>query len=258
MKRFILCFLFIMSIGINAKAMQMDGCGATECIKCHTLTVEEATKLFAGTVDKVTNVQMSPVRGLWQVDWEHKQKKGKVFIDFSKKYVISGTVYPIPGAVKAEQRKINFQDIPLSSSLILGNPSAGPSAIKVVIYDDPECQHCGKLHHEVKKILQKRSDITFYVKLFPIVELHPKSYAKAKAIMCAKSVPLLERAFAGETIPDPDCKNSELDDDIKAAKSDKIGIISTPTIILQDGTVIRGFRDADALLELIDKSAEKK
>jgi len=107
----------------------------------------------------------------------------------------------------------------------------------------------------MKQIVDKRKDIAFYLKMFPLVGLHPKSYNKAKAIVCEKSndkaVKLLEDAYAKKTLPDPTCQTDVLDKNIALGK--KLGISGTPTLIFQDGRVVSGAMSADKLTKLIDK-----
>lgn len=102
----------------------------------------------------------------------------------------------------------------------------------------------------MKKILEKRKDIAFYLKLFPLVKLHPKAYEKSMTIVCKKSLELLEDVFAGKNIPEPKCQTSEVDNNIKLA--DRLGITGTPAIILPNGGIVPGYKNAETLIPLID------
>ena len=102
----------------------------------------------------------------------------------------------------------------------------------------------------MKKVIEKRKDIAFYIKLFPLA-MHKDAYAKAKAIVCEKSLSLLEDAFAKKTLPAPKCETSVVDDNISLAK--KLGISGTPAIIMPDGRLISGYLEADALIQQIEK-----
>ncbi len=103
----------------------------------------------------------------------------------------------------------------------------------------------------MKKILKKRDDIAFYIKLFPLTRIHKDAYRKAKAIQCRKSVELLELAFKRKPIADPTCETDVIDKNIKLAQ--KLGFTGTPTIVLDNGIVVRGFIKAENLLELLNK-----
>jgi len=102
----------------------------------------------------------------------------------------------------------------------------------------------------MKKVIEKRKDIAFYIKLFPL-PMHKDAYAKAKAIVCEKSLSLLEDAFERKTLPAPKCETSAIDDNISLAQ--KLGISGTPAIILPDGRLLPGYLEADALILQIEK-----
>lgn len=102
----------------------------------------------------------------------------------------------------------------------------------------------------MKKITEERKDIVFYIKMFPL-KSHPAAYDKAKAIVCEKSLALLEDAHAHKPIPKPACETSAVDESIKLGE--KLGLSSVPTLIFPDGRVMPGYKDAKALLGLIGK-----
>ena len=66
---------------------------------------------------------------------------------------------------------------------------------------------------------RERKDITFYLKLFPLVKIHPKAYEKSMTIVCKKSLELLEDNFAGKKLPPPECKTKEIDENLILGKS---------------------------------------
>ena len=103
----------------------------------------------------------------------------------------------------------------------------------------------------MKKVLEKRKDIAFYLKMFPLVKLHPKAYEKSMTIVCKKSLELLEDNFAGKKLPPPECKTKEIDENLKLGE--RLGISGTPAIIFPDGSIAPGAMDADALISRIDR-----
>jgi thiol:disulfide interchange protein DsbC len=102
----------------------------------------------------------------------------------------------------------------------------------------------------MKQVVKERKDIAFYIKMYPL-PMHKTAYDKAKTIICEKSLSLLEDAFEGKTIPPPQCKTSVVDENIALAKN--LGISGAPAIVMPDGRLISGYRDAKTLIELIDK-----
>ncbi len=104
----------------------------------------------------------------------------------------------------------------------------------------------------MKKVIEKRSDIAFYIKMFPL-KMHTNASEKAKAIVCEKSLALLDDAFEKKQLPKPKCETTAVDDNLKLGE--KLGISGVPAIILPNGSLIPGYKDADALIALIEKSA---
>ena len=226
-----------------------------DCSKCHTLKKEEAAA-FLKSFDpkiKVLQIRTGPVKYLWEIDYEVNGKKGLVYIDFPKKHLFSGNLIDLRDKKNltqyslAEINKINSSQIPLQDAIILGRKNAKH---KIIVFTDPDCPFCAKLHHEMNKVVRERKDIAFYIKMFPL-KIHPGAYEKAKAIVCERSLKLLEDAYDKKPLPAPKCKTSVVDDNIKLAE--KLGITGDPTVVLPDGRIFTGFRDAGALKALVDK-----
>lgn len=106
----------------------------------------------------------------------------------------------------------------------------------------------------MKKVIQGRKDVAFYIKLFPIVQIHPEAYQKAKAIACEKSnekaLRMLEDAFAKKPLPEPSCETDLVDKTIELGK--RLAIRGTPTIIFMDGSRISGAVSMDELIKNLE------
>jgi len=102
----------------------------------------------------------------------------------------------------------------------------------------------------MKQIIAERKDVAFYIKLFPL-KMHPDAYEKSKAIVCEKSLALLEQAYEKKPLPKATCETTIIDDNIKLAE--RLRINSLPTMILPDGRVISGYKDAESIKALIGK-----
>ncbi len=232
------------------------GC-ETDCSNCHSLSKEEAKDILRQmkvSHAEVLKIQLSPVKGLWEVSINDKGTRGIFYIDFSKKFLVPGPIIELKsgrnktleGVRQLEKgKKIDFSKIRLDHALVMGNARA---AHPVAVFTDPDCQYCGKLHQEMKVVLQQRSDIVFYILLFPL-KFHKDAYWKSKSIQCWKSLSLLEEAFAQKTIPRPNCETKDIDSNIRLAES--LGITGTPTLALPDGRVHTGTMPADQLIKFI-------
>ncbi len=205
---------------------------------------------------KVLEIKESPVKGLWEVSIQSGERKGLLYLDSSKKYIIQGAIFDLSTKTNLTQEKLNelnkvdVATIPLEDALLLGLKDA---KYKVIIFTDPDCPYCQKLHVELHKIVEKRPDIAFYIKMYPL-PFHKGADEKAKAIVCEKSMALLEDAFAKKPLPAAKCDTTAIADNIKLAE--KLGIRGTPAIILPNGIVVPGSKDANSLIDMIDKSGK--
>lgn len=102
----------------------------------------------------------------------------------------------------------------------------------------------------MKKIVKDRKDIAFYIILYPL-PMHKEAEEKSKAIMCEKSLSLLEDAFENKKMPKPKCTSTVIAENIEAAK--KMGISSTPALVFPNGVLLLGYRDAESILKYLDK-----
>lgn len=248
---FLVVFTILMLFVPSAFAMSADGCGAQTCANCHSITKTEAEVLLGSLVDKVNSVEYAEIPGMWVAEVEKDRKKLPVYIDFSKKYVVSGNVIRLNDGENltrqrsAQMNSVDISKIPLADALLLGKPSA---KTRVIVFTDPECPYCRKLHEELKEVVRRDSEVAFLIKLFPL-PMHPNAYDISRSIVCNNSMEYLELSFAGKPVPPPNCDIPVIDETIALAR--ELGIHSTPTLVMPDGRVIPGYRKAEAILAII-------
>ena len=225
---------------------------------CASITAKELKDLLVkinARDSAVLYVRESSVVGICEVAIERENQVSIFYIDEAKSNMLFGSIVDIKTmanrtmeAVKVlqDKKKIDISKIPLDNALILGD-AAAPK--KVIIFTDPDCPYCGKLHEVLKQIVPKRKDIVFFIKLFPL-EMHKDAYWKSKSIVCSKSLQLLEDCFNIKQIEKNDCDTAEIDNNLKLAKS--LGVTGTPAIILPDGRLRMGALPEEELINLID------
>ena len=104
----------------------------------------------------------------------------------------------------------------------------------------------------MKKLIAKRPDIAFYLKLFAIVSRDPQM---VKSIVCTKSLPALEDAYEHKAVPKEECQSSEVDDNGKFVEAN--GITAAPALIFPDGSIQLGYSEAAQLEKRIEESTTK-
>lgn len=249
-----LCLAVAMSLLLvagGADAFEKGGCGGGACADCHSLTKDEAARILSGMVDNVVSVEQSPVGGLWVIGIEKDGNKWPVYVDYSKKFLINGQVIRLATKENVTETqasamtRVDVASIPLDRAIVVGNPKGGT---RIIVFSDPDCHFCGMLHQEMTKMVAANPDIVFFVKLYSRVNSAATS-RKALSVVCSGSPKLLEEAYAGKELPAPECKTGVVEETYRIAE--KLGIRGTPTMILPDGRVARGYRDANAIASLL-------
>ncbi|MDA8082568.1 MAG: DsbC family protein [Nitrospiraceae bacterium] len=270
MKTTIRAVIIALALAVVAKAPSVYGFGGCEedCVKCHSLSQKEAEQIVSKMKipdPRVVDIRMSPVRGLWEVSVDTQGRRENMYVGFSKKQVVKGNIIdvdgtdggaaktPVPAAVMQtpNDRYVDVSKIPLENALVLGDRNA---AVKVVVFTDPECPYCARIHGELKKIVAENRNIAFYLKLFPL-KMHRDADWKARSIMCSGSLDLLEKNYEKKPIPMPLCNSSVIDENIRVAA--ELGVTGTPTFIMPDGYLVLGGNDAGTILNLVSAHQRK-
>ncbi|MHB8881462.1 MAG: DsbC family protein [Thermodesulfovibrionales bacterium] len=247
----------------GSRAYGFGGC-EVDCQKCHSLEKNEVEQILSKmkrSGSKVVDIKMSPVRGLWEVSLVDNGARDTLYVGFSKKQIVRGMILDLdaegkgagkapelrPAALqqKAPVQYIDTAKIPLDTALVLGDKNAEH---KVVIFTDPDCPYCARLHDELRKVIAEKNDIVFYLKLMPL-QMHPDAHWKSRSIMCSRSLQLLEDNFSKKQIPRPACETGVVDDTVRLGA--ELGITGTPTMIMPDGFVVFGGRSAKGIRELV-------
>jgi thiol:disulfide interchange protein DsbC len=234
-------------------AYQKEAGPVKECSACHSLDREKAAKLLQKLGSKVVDVGPGPFPGTWEVDVEKDGKRYPLYLDYSGKYLFNGQVIRLRDMENLSSlryidlNRVDVSAIPLDDAIVLGNPGAKR---RVIVFDDPDCAWCRKLHGEIKQIVASDPEVAFFVRVYSRNN-NPASVRKALSIVCGKkeAANRLDDAFAGKKLPDPDCRSDSVEVTAKLAR--ELGIQGTPALVFPDGKLVSGYMPADALRKLI-------
>jgi thiol:disulfide interchange protein DsbC len=225
--------------------------GDKACADCHKLDKKEAGNILKKVMPTgtVIDVKASPIKGVWIIEFDAGGgKRGAFGLDYSKKYLIQfASVEDVAKQQQGPPKKVDVSKIPLTDAIVLGKADAKN---KVIVFTDPDCPYCRQLHEIMKQIVAKRDDIAFALIMNPL-PMHKEAPKKAQAILCSKSIEILNDAFAGKPVPEPTCPADAVVRSQELAKS--LEFSGTPTLVRDDGTVLSGYLPEDRLLNWIEK-----
>ena len=128
---------------------------------------------------------------------------------------------------------IDFDSLPLDRAI---KKVKGNVARKVAVFSDPDCPFCRRIEHEIEKM----NDVTVYILLYPIEQLHAKAPERARSIWCSPNrLKAWDDYMLRNVAPTAkgDCANPVAD---LVDFGRKKGINGTPTLVFTDGSRIPG------------------
>lgn len=183
----------------------------------------------------VTSVVPAPLPGMYEVFVQDQL----LYTDEEVNYVLSGSLIDAASRRNLSEerlgrlRAISFDQLPLGSAIriVKGNGSR-----KLAIFEDPDCPFCRRLEQELVHV----DNVTMYVLLYPLEQLHPGATAKSIRIWCAqdRAKAWTDAVLGRANLNAPaDCKHP-----IEPLKKFAEGhrIFATPTMVFENGTRVAG------------------
>ena len=251
-------FVFIMCAPLVVAAAPKS---ATEKkLSCKKPTPEEATELIKKTGLTVVSVKGSPIKGLLEMQVEENGQKGVFYMDCTRKYLVWGqaldretlkpvTTHEMDFGQPQQPVSIDIKQIPAKGLIVMGNPAGSK---KLYVFTDPDCPYCRKAHAELKKLAEIAPDVAINIVLYPL-PMHPGAYDKARVIVETQSMDILDKAFEGGDVPKPSQESSKKIIDENIAFSVANGISATPAVVMPDGRIELGVKDAEALKKELEE-----
>ena len=142
---------------------------------------------------------------------------------------------------QSELSVVDFAQLPLDKAIV---KVKGDGSRKLAVFTDPDCPYCQRLERELTKV----SNVTLYIFLLPIPQLHPDAQRKARAVWCAHDKVkawddlMLERK-------EPQAAAAECKDPIAdiAKLAEEFNIHGTPGLIFSTGRLVPGAIPAEQI-----------
>ena len=183
---------------------------------------------------RISTVRQSEVAGLFEVT----MGRNVAFTDGSGRYFVFGHLFDmreqkdLTAQRLSDINRIDFAQLPLQDAI---KTVRGDGSRKLAVFSDPDCPYCKGLESELAKL----EHVTIYTFLYPLDGLHPEAKGKAERVWCAADP---AKAWAALMTTGKVAESQKCDTPIARINqlATSLGINGTPTIILQDGSLIPG------------------
>jgi thiol:disulfide interchange protein DsbC len=199
---------------------------------------------------KIDEVSKTPMNGLYEV---RINDSDIFYTDAEGNFLIQGNLIDIRAKRNLTEERveklsaIDFDSLPLKDAFTVVR---GNGKRKMAVFEDPNCGYCKRFERD----LQKVSDVTIYMFLYPI--LSPDSTDKSKNIWCAKDkaktwVDLMVR---DQPVAKASCDTAAIERNVDFGRKHKI--TGTPTVFFADGSRVPGAISAQQVEKQLGTAAK--
>lgn len=200
------------------------------------------------------NIEKTKIQGLYLIRVNATQF---LYVGETGEYAIAGDMYhakpgefvPVVARHITEMRKNKMGAI--APDDVIAFPSSTDKTEEIIyVFTDVDCHFCRKFHNETLPALSVRGVEVRYLG-FPRAGIGSESYKKITSAWCASDKKQALSALKNrEAIPENICNDNPIADQYGLGQ--EIGITGTPAMILEDGTLLMGYRSAKELLAVIE------
>lgn len=203
----------------------------------------------------IDSIESTPINNLYQVT------SGPVvmYVTEDGRYAISGDVLDLSDGetnlTEESRKKARLQALDkLGEDHMIVFPSTKVK-YQVTVFTDMDCVYCRKFHAQIESYNKK--GITVRYVAFPRAGDKSTSYDKAVSVWCSDDPKqALTTVKQGQPIPSRQCEKHMVDEQFHLGVM--TGISGTPSIILDDGTLVPGYFSPDSLMSIIKETEKKK
>lgn len=194
---------------------------------------------------KIDEVSKTPMNGLYEL----RLNDSEIFYtDAEGNFLIQGHLIDTKARRNLTEERvdklsaIDFAALPLKDAFTVVR---GNGKRKMAVFEDPNCGYCKRF----EKDLQKVSDVTVYMFLYPI--LSPDSIEKSKNIWCTKDKAKAwqDMMVRDQPAPKATCDTTAIERNVAFGKKHKI--TGTPTVFFVDGSRVPGAIGAPQVEKLL-------
>lgn len=194
----------------------------------------------------VEKISPSPIKGLSEVLTE----RGLFYVSNDGSFFVQGDVYNIDKGMKNETETTLIEVRKKGLKEFAGQMityKAKNEKYQVNVFTDTSCGYCRKMHSQIDEY--NALGITVNYLAFPRNGVNSRAYLDLVSVWCADDTQsALTEAKMNNNIAMRQCKNSVKEQYQFGAK---VGVNGTPAVVLNDGTLIPGYRKPADLLKML-------
>ncbi|MDP3796643.1 MAG: DsbC family protein [Polaromonas sp.] len=197
---------------------------------------------------KIDEVSKTPMNGLYEL----RVNETEIFYtDAEGNFLLQGNLFDTRAKRNLTEERvekltaIDFGALPFKDAFTVVR---GNGKRKMAVFEDPNCGYCKRFERDLQKI----SDVTVYMFLFPI--LGPDSVEKSRSIWCAKdkAKAWTDLMVRDQPVPKASCDTTVLERNLEFGKKRKI--TGTPTLFFVDGSRVPGAISAQQVEKLLTEA----
>lgn len=216
----------------------------------------EADKKIAGKISakinssypdmQIDSVETTEVKGMYRVLVQGRD----LYVLEDGKYFLTGDLYRtdpnnlvnVSEELRGTERAALLASINRKDNIIYSPKDGTKKSISV--YTDVDCGYCRKFHQEIPRLNAMGIEVRYLA--FPRAGVGSPSYQKIASAWCsADKQDALNKLKNRESIPTNVCENNPVAKQYELGQ--QMGVTGTPSLVLDDGTVIPGYMPADQL-----------
>lgn len=198
---------------------------------------------------QVSKIEKSVVDGLFKVDLDNGDQ---LFVTKGASLIIQGNLYSLNEGKITNLSKIEKQEH--AAKILAQIPDdqfahfpAKKSRGSIVVFTDPDCPYCHKLHELVPDLNAAGIDVKYLA--FPRMGLGSETHENLASAWCSEDkAESLDKLFKGEKLEKLTCKNPVAD---HFMLGQRIGVQGTPTIFFESGASAVGVQSPDEILRVL-------
>jgi thiol:disulfide interchange protein DsbC len=202
---------------------------------------------------KVESVEKAKVPGFYKV---RTTSGALIYADETATFFFMGNLYQLEGGEQlvnltardaAEQRVALVKTFNPEEMIVFSPQKPVETKAIINVFTDVDCGYCQKLHNEVPQMNALGIEVRYMA--FPRAGVGSKTYNSMVSAWCAEDQQTAMTSLkTRQAIPEKTCDNPVAD---QYTLGKAIGVRGTPAIVLQDGTLIPGYRSADKMAEAL-------